>query len=91
MVLLEAMAAGCPIVATDVGGVSTVIKSGKTGLLVKPGNPDEIAQCVRMLLGDNLSRQNIIKEARNEFVNGFEASVMTRKYETLYLQEFQGS
>ena len=40
MAILEAMAAECPVVATDVGGVHTVIENEVNGLLVPPRDPD---------------------------------------------------
>lgn len=51
MVLLEAMAAGKPVVASRVGGIPEVISEGRTGYLVSPGSPDEIADRVIELLG----------------------------------------
>lgn len=50
--LLEAMAAGRPIVATDVGGVPEAIESGLSGLLTRPGEPVELAAGLERLLTD---------------------------------------
>src|SRR4029079_4677229 len=44
--LLEAMAAGCPAIATDVGGVAQVLKDRVTGLLVTPADPSELARAI---------------------------------------------
>lgn len=52
IVLLEAMAAGLPVVASNVGGVPEVVVDGETGLLVEPGNPGAIAAAVLRLVGD---------------------------------------
>ncbi|MCW8909310.1 MAG: glycosyltransferase family 4 protein, partial [Gammaproteobacteria bacterium] len=52
MVLLEAMASGCPIVATDVGGNSQAITHGENGSLVESENPEGLAKEVVKLLGD---------------------------------------
>jgi glycosyltransferase involved in cell wall biosynthesis len=49
-VILEAMAAGCPVVATRVGGVPDIVQHRVNGLLVEPGNVDEFAHAVRTLL-----------------------------------------
>ncbi|HUR86089.1 MAG TPA: glycosyltransferase family 4 protein [Solirubrobacteraceae bacterium] len=50
-VLAEAMAAGTPVVATRVGGLAEVVADGKTGRLVTPGRPDELAAAVLEVLG----------------------------------------
>lgn len=47
LVLLEAMAAGVPIVATAVGGVPDVLDGGRAGRLVPYGDPDALAACIR--------------------------------------------
>jgi glycosyltransferase involved in cell wall biosynthesis len=49
-VLAEAMAAGTPVVATDVGGLSEVVEDGVTGLLVDPGDPGALAEAVIRVL-----------------------------------------
>lgn len=50
LVLVEAMAAGRPVVATRVGGVPEVVLHGETGLLVEPGDVDGLAGAIRRLL-----------------------------------------
>jgi glycosyltransferase involved in cell wall biosynthesis len=87
MVLLEAMAAGCPIVTTDVGGVCSAIQSGVTGLLVKPGNSGELAQAVISMLSNPELRAACIQNGLRVFNEKFDSSVMTRSYEKLYLRE----
>jgi glycosyltransferase involved in cell wall biosynthesis len=51
-VLLEAMAAARPVVATAVGGVPELVTDGASGLLVSPGSSDEIAGAIKRLLSD---------------------------------------
>src|SRR5439155_25364129 len=57
MVLLEAMAAGCPIVATAVGGVPMAIRHEVSGLLVEPRNPKQLADAIATLLSNDALRR----------------------------------
>jgi len=50
MVVLEAMAAGVPVVATDVEGVAEAIRDGRDGLIVPPSNPQELARAIGRIL-----------------------------------------
>jgi len=84
MVVLEAMAAGCPVVATDVGGTSTAIVSGKTGLLVGPKDPAALAEAVSTMLDSESLRAQYTAQAREFFQSEFTAQTMTRRYERLY-------
>jgi len=87
MVLLEAMAAGCPIVATKVGGNAQVIKDGYNGMLIEPRNPQKIAEAVVTLLTRIDLRDNYINNAFQVFSHRFSADIMTKKYENIYLRQ----
>jgi glycosyltransferase involved in cell wall biosynthesis len=50
--VLEAMAAGRPVVATDVGGVPEAVRHGETGLIVPPENPTALAAAIAELIAD---------------------------------------
>jgi glycosyltransferase involved in cell wall biosynthesis len=49
MVVLEAMAAGLPVVSTRVEGIPQVVRDGQDGLLVEPGNARELAQALTVI------------------------------------------
>jgi D-inositol-3-phosphate glycosyltransferase len=59
MVALEAMACGTPVIASEVGGLSTLVRDGRTGFLVPDGNPQALADRLRPLLGDSALRATL--------------------------------
>ena len=63
MVALEAMACGTPVIATEVGGLAQLVKEGETGFLVPGRDPDAIASCLRLLLGDDTLRTKLGSQA----------------------------
>lgn len=62
--LLEAMAAGAPIVTTDVGGNPELISDGQSGLLIKYNNRDALAKAVIKILSDKVLADHLSKNAR---------------------------
>ncbi len=86
MVLLEAMAAGCPIVATNVGGNYMVIKNGENGSLIESANSSLLSSEIIKVLKDNELRINYIKNSKDIFYRKFDAKIMTEKYQKLYIE-----
>lgn len=62
--ILEGMAAGKPVVATDVGGVATVVRPGETGLLVPAGDSGAMASAILTLLEDREKGEQMGKNGR---------------------------
>ncbi len=63
---LEAMAAGVPVVAADAGGIPHIVKHGRTGVLVPPGDGEALATALRALLGDPDERRRLSAAGRAE-------------------------
>ncbi len=61
---LEAMLAGKPVIATDVGGIPELVNNGNTGILVPPKDPDAIGKAVIELLSDNKKRERMGNNAQ---------------------------
>ena len=59
VVLLEAMAAGTPVIATNQGGQTDIIKDERNGILVSPGNAQELAEAISGLARDKEKRRDI--------------------------------
>jgi glycosyltransferase involved in cell wall biosynthesis len=64
LVLLEAMTAGVPLIATQAGGVPEIITDGVNGLLVPPGDVQLLADALERLIQDELLRQELSKQGR---------------------------
>lgn len=92
-VLLEAMAAGLPVVATDVGGVSEVVSRGVTGSLVPAGNPAALTQALSDYVLDEPLRVRHGSAGRRIAEGRFSLDHMLSAYTTLYdeLLETQSS
>jgi len=86
MVLLEAMAAGCPIIATEVGGVPMAVRHGQNGSLVKPENPKALSSEIIRLLSNKDVRERYSENGMTLAREKFSAEVMTQNYERLYLR-----
>jgi len=82
--LLEAMAAGVPVVATEVGGNAEVIDDGATGFLVPPRRSDLLAERIREVLGDRSRARAMSLRARRSVQERFSADRMVRDYERLF-------
>src|SRR5262249_55120008 len=66
LVLLEAMAAGCPVVAPRVGGVTDIVRDGVTGYLYDPAEPQAAIAAHEKLLFDSSHRQLLGRQARED-------------------------
>jgi glycosyltransferase involved in cell wall biosynthesis len=84
MVLLEAMGAGVPVVATEVGGVPWVVEREREGWLVPSEAPDELARALRAALTDPAEAQARAGRARARVERDFAPDVWIRRHEETY-------
>jgi glycosyltransferase involved in cell wall biosynthesis len=84
--LLEAMATGLPVIATRVGGNVEVVEHGKTGFLVPPADPSEMAEAILRLAKDPALGRCIGVAGRMRCENAFNVRGMIRAYEELYCE-----
>ncbi|MCL5105316.1 MAG: glycosyltransferase [Armatimonadetes bacterium] len=85
--LLEASAAGLPIVATDVGGNREVVRDGSAGFIVEPGNPEALAEAMRGMMNIPLAERREMGRAGRAFVESeYGLERMVDNYERLYTE-----
>lgn len=84
LVVLEAMAAGRPVVATRCGGVEEIIENGLDGVLVPVADSGEIAREICSLLGDRQRAAALGTAARRSVRDKFSVEAMITSYERLY-------
>jgi len=82
-VLVEAMAIGKPIVASNIGGIPDLVTHGKNGFLVPPKNPEQLAKYIQILLEDKEKRGKIGLAGREMALN-FSAENMVKMIASLY-------
>ena len=82
--ILEAMAAGLPVVASDVGGVPELVVDGETGLLVPPGDPHALAAAIDRLLDDPDLRRRLGAAGRLRVSEQFDLESTQRAHLDLY-------
>lgn len=80
-VVLEAMAAGVPVIGADAGGVPELLDGGRCGLLFEPDNPDVLSERIRTFLQDEAYRMHLAREARLRALKIFRTERVARSVE----------
>jgi glycosyltransferase involved in cell wall biosynthesis len=82
--VMEAMAAGLPVVSTDAGGVPDLVENGKHGVVVRVGDLHGFAESLILLSRDKELRESLGKAAGQRARERFDVSAMVRSYEQVY-------
>ncbi len=82
-VLVEAMAAGKPVVASNIGGIPDLVKHDHNGLLVRPGDEKALATSIKQLIS-NPQKARLMGQHGREFCRQFSVEAMVEKIDTLY-------
>jgi glycosyltransferase involved in cell wall biosynthesis len=89
MALIEAMASGLPVIATQVSGTSQVMIHEETGLLVKPGNSSELAHAIKELLSNTSLSVQMGNAARRRVEVHFGAQKQAQAHLDLFINEMK--
>lgn len=84
--LMESMAAGVPVIASDIPGCNDLVKDMETGLLFELDNPTDLADKIQKMLNSEALRTTITQNAEQYIKKHYSASRMAMEYETLFFQ-----
>jgi len=79
-VIIESMALGTPIIATDVDGIPELIKHSISGLLFSPGDGNELLRCLKKLYEKDKERENYAKMGNKIYWSNFTRDLQTKRY-----------
>ncbi len=88
-VILEGMAAGKPVVASNVGGVPELVVHGETGLIFDPGNVNGLVSALCFLLSHKTEATRMGEAGRNRVARNFTAEAYAKNIESIYMQILQ--
>jgi phosphatidyl-myo-inositol alpha-mannosyltransferase len=83
VILIEALAAGAPVVASDLDAFASVLEGGRSGVLVPRGNPDELARALSELVADPARRAALAERGRRRAAE-YDWSLLARRILTVY-------
>jgi glycosyltransferase involved in cell wall biosynthesis len=84
LAVLEAMAAGIPVVSSAIGGTDELIEDGRSGLLVPPGDAEALAVALRRVLDDQALRRSLAAQARERVEEGLTREQMASRVTGVY-------
>jgi len=82
--VLEAMAAGLPVISTDVGSLSEIIRNDKEGILIPSEDPVSLAKAIEKLADNKEIRLDMGKRARDRILGNFTTEQMIKEYIKLF-------
>lgn len=89
--LIEAMACGCPVIATDVGGVRDVLEEGRLGVVVPPKDVDAYATALEELLRDDLRRARLSRNGPESARRRYSVGRLVEDMSSLYRELLESS
>jgi glycosyltransferase involved in cell wall biosynthesis len=87
--ILEAMAAGCPVIAANVGAIAEIIEDHENGILIPPKSPAAIKEAVLSLLSNQSLREKLCTRGLETVSSRFSLERMVQQYASLYQQVWE--
>lgn len=87
VVLMEAMAMEIPVISTRITGIPELIDSGKDGILVTPGNPEELFKKIKFLMEESLLRSRLGKQAREKVMADYDLAANCKALVNLFREK----
>lgn len=84
LALMEAMATGCPVIGSDIGGIPSLITPNKTGLLVKQKNPAQLSTAILTLIKERKKAEKLGRNASLLIRKNYSWNDITKKFERIY-------
>jgi N-acetyl-alpha-D-glucosaminyl L-malate synthase BshA len=88
VVLLEAMASGCPVIGSNVGGIPDIIDDGENGFLVPEQRPDVLAEKIVQLLSDDELKEKFRKNGYTKIQHFFTWDIIAMEFSNVYAMVF---
>lgn len=86
MSLIEAMSYGCPVVATNVGGIPELINNNVNGFMIDPGDKDKLLDIISVLIDDKILANRIGEVARQDIELNFSAEKTLKSVQDIYIK-----
>lgn len=89
VVLLEAMACGCPVIGSDVGGIPDIITDGENGFLVPEQDPKALAEKILLVFSDDGLRKKLVQKGMDRVHESFSWEKISERFTGVYLQALE--
>jgi len=89
-IILEAMGAGCPVIATNIGGIPEIIQDTENGFLIEPGNESALIAAINRIKDDGVLNRQIVEAGRRTIKKNFNIDKLFQKTEHIFQELANG-